>query len=48
LFVAIVRGVQFAVGFFAAVAEAKAAADANLTDYLTRLELNPAYRAEEI
>jgi hypothetical protein len=47
-YVATVRGVQFAVGRFATVEDAKAAADANLADYLTRLEPKPAYRVEEI
>jgi hypothetical protein len=47
-YVATVRGVQFAVGSFATVEEDRAAADANLADYLTRLEPKPAYRVEEI
>jgi hypothetical protein len=48
LYIARVRGVEFAVGCFATVEEAVAAADANLADYLTRLEPKPAYRVEEI
>lgn len=48
LYIATVRGVEFAVGYFATVEEAVAAADANLADYLTRLEPKPAYRVEEI
>ena len=48
LYIATVRGVEFAVGQFATVAEAKAAADANLADYVTRIEPRPAYRVEEI
>lgn len=47
-YIATVGGVQFAVGRFATVEEARAAADANLADYLTRLEPKPAYRVEEI
>ena len=47
-YVATVRGVEFAVGSFATVEDAKAAADANLADYLSRLEPKPAYRVEEI
>jgi hypothetical protein len=47
-YIATVGGVQFAVGRFATVEEAKAAADANLADYLTRLNPKPAYRVEEI
>ncbi len=43
-----IRGVLFAVGRFATVEEARAAADANLADYLTRLDPKPAYRVEEI
>src|SRR5580692_3560241 len=48
LYFATVRGVQFAVGYFASDEEARAAADANLADYLTRLDPKPAYRVEEI
>ena len=48
LYIATVRGVQFAVGYFATVDEAVAAADANLADYMTRLEPKPAYRVEKI
>jgi hypothetical protein len=48
LYIATVRGVQFAVGYFATVEEAVAAANANLADYLTRLEPKPAYRVEKI
>jgi hypothetical protein len=47
-YIATVRGVQFAVGRFATVEEARAAADANLADYLTRIEPKPAYRVEGI
>src|SRR5271163_1277979 len=47
-YIATVRGVQFVLGYFATVEEARAAADANLADYLTRLEPKPAYRVEEI
>jgi hypothetical protein len=43
-----IRGVLFAVGRFATVEEARAAAGANLADYLTRLDPKPAYRVEEI
>jgi len=48
LYLATVRGVQFAVGQFATVEEAVAVADANLADYLTRIDPKPAYRVEEI
>jgi len=47
-YVATVRDVHFAVGQFATIEEARATADANLADYLTRLEPKPAYRVEEI
>ena len=43
-----IRGVLFVVGRFATIEEARAAADANLADYLTRLDPKPAYRVEEI
>lgn len=48
LYTATVRGVKFAVGYFATVDEAAAAADANLTDYVTQLETKPAYRVESL
>lgn len=48
LYIATVRGAEFAVGYFATVEEARAAADAHLADYMTRLEPKPAYRVEEI
>lgn len=48
LYIATVRDVEFAVGYFASDEEARAAADANLADYLTRLDPKPAYRVEEI
>jgi hypothetical protein len=48
LYIATVRGVQFAVGYFATVEDAKAAADANLADYLTRLDPKPVYRVKKI
>jgi hypothetical protein len=48
LYIAKVRGVEFAVGQFATVEKAVAAANANLADYMTRLEPKPAYRVEEI
>ena len=47
-YVATVRGVQFAIGQFATIEEARAAADASLADYLTRLDPKPSYRVEEI
>jgi hypothetical protein len=47
-YIATVGGVDFVVGCFATVEEAVAAADANLADYLTRLEPKPAYRVQEI
>jgi len=48
LYIAKVQGVEFAVGQFATVEEAKAAVEANFADYLNRLEPKPAYRVEEI
>ncbi len=48
LYVATVLGVQFVVGYFGTDEEARAAADANLADYLTRLDSKPAYRVEEL
>jgi hypothetical protein len=47
LYIAKVRGVEFAVGYFATDEEA-VAADANLADYLSRLAPKPAYRVEKI
>lgn len=48
LYIAKVRGVEFAVGQFATVEEAVAAVETNFAHYLTRLEPKPAYRVEEI
>ena len=48
LYIATVRGVKYAVGYFAAVDEAAAAADANLTDYVTQLETKRAYCVENL
>ena len=48
LYIAKVRGVEFAVGQFATVEEAVAVANANLADYLTQIQPKPAYRVEEI
>jgi integrase len=48
LYIATVRGVEFAVGYFATRDQAVAAVEANFADYLTRLEPKPAYRVEKI
>lgn len=43
-----VRGVKFAVGYFATRDQAVAAVEANFADYLARLEPKPAYRVENL
>ena len=48
LYIATIRGVNFIVGYFATYAEASAAVEANLTEYIARLEPKPAYRVEQI
>ncbi len=47
-YVATVEGVKFGIGYFATVEEAIAAAEANMADYLTRLDPRPVYRVEEL